>query len=228
MHDLGSTKDLVMPLPDKLIDELESDEAVKLALQPREYEAARASGVLTSLPAREASPSNRRAAELRRSRLGLGVRARHTSGPGLCVAARPGAERSPRRRACAPYCDVDSAMDPESIAVVDGNSGSRPVWAPTPPPHHGVRERGRGPNRKEGWWWTGDVDSEGGLGPESRDRRRNENGNGGACVGGWGVEWWWSAVWVARRSAVAERCGESDAAACTAWRRAWRSVSRRA
>jgi hypothetical protein len=24
-----------------------------------------------------------------------------------------------------------------------------------------VRERGRGPNRKRSWWWTGEVDSEG-------------------------------------------------------------------
>ena len=63
----------------------------------------------------------------------------------------------------------------KAVQLSDVHGGWWPVWAPTPPPHHGVRERGRGPNRKEGWWWNGEVDSEGGVGPEIKGQKQ-ENG----------------------------------------------------
>ena len=48
-------RELVMPVLDRFIDELEADEAVKLALRARQVEAARADGVLTQLRGRGAS-----------------------------------------------------------------------------------------------------------------------------------------------------------------------------
>lgn len=51
----ANLKELVMPVLDGFIDELESDEAVKLAIRGRQVHKARAEGVLTELRTREAS-----------------------------------------------------------------------------------------------------------------------------------------------------------------------------
>ena len=72
-----------------------------------------------------------------------------------------------------------------------------------------VRERGRGPNRKEGWWWTrgGFGRWVGGRGDRESEKEQQSNG-GGARVGGRGcgvvVVCGVGGVW---RSAAAERCG---------------------
>jgi hypothetical protein len=53
-----------------------------------------------------------------------------------------------------------------------------------------VRERGRGPNRKEGWWWTRGGFGRWVGGPEIKSQKRTDrNGGGGACAGGRDVEW---------------------------------------
>lgn len=51
----ANLKDLVMPLLNAFIDELEQDEAVRLALHARELNRARAEGVLKTMPRAEAA-----------------------------------------------------------------------------------------------------------------------------------------------------------------------------
>jgi hypothetical protein len=52
-RDLGSIKELVMPLLEELIAELEQDEGVRLALQGRSLEQGKSTGVVTPLSSRE-------------------------------------------------------------------------------------------------------------------------------------------------------------------------------
>ncbi|HEX2084281.1 MAG TPA: hypothetical protein VHF89_01250 [Solirubrobacteraceae bacterium] len=50
---MPSLKELVLPVLDELIDELEKDEAVQIALKARATQQAQDEGVLKRLPARE-------------------------------------------------------------------------------------------------------------------------------------------------------------------------------
>lgn len=53
VRDLPSLKELVMPVLDELIDELEQEEAVQMALKARATQQAQEQGVLKRLPKRE-------------------------------------------------------------------------------------------------------------------------------------------------------------------------------
>jgi hypothetical protein len=90
--------------------------------------------------------------------------------------ARPAAAKERRRAGFG--CRRDPGLNPglgirtQDPRNPDRHKGLRPVWAPTRPLTMGVRERGRGPNRKEGWWWTGGgIRKVGGGSRRSRDRR---------------------------------------------------------
>ena len=102
-------------------------------------------------------------------------------------------------------------------AVVRGAQGLLACLGADPAPSPwGFVRRGRGPNRKEGRWWTGEVYSEGGVGPETRGRRgRTRTGQrrrralaGGREAGSveaGGDGWLVSAV-VARRAGARGKC----------------------
>jgi hypothetical protein len=83
-----------------------------------------------------------------------------------------------------------------ALQFVGGNSGQRPVW-----------------------WWTGEVDSEGGVGAETGDRRRRTRTATAAASAGWRQR---SEVSGGRRRRVAGECrrgagGVRGKRACPSW-----------
>jgi hypothetical protein len=102
--------------------------------------------------------------------------------------ARPAAAKERRRAGFG--CGRDPGLNPGlGIRTQDPRNPDRhkvcDLFGPRPRPlTMGVRGRGRGPNRKEGWWWTGGgIRKVGGGFKRSRDRRGRTRTGAAATAG---------------------------------------------